>query len=376
MSADNHNPCRIANARITILGLLLIAALLVLTLLVLDPWNNSANHAAARDLSQRGPLTENEQHTISLFEDASQSVAYITTLARGLTPSMQLAEVPRGTGSGFIWDKQGHIITNYHVIRGGSSANVVLHDQSNYSAELVGTSPNHDLAVLRIDAEPGQLRPIPLGSGQDLAVGQAAYVIGNPFGLDQTLTTGVISALGRRIESASGQPIDNVIQTDAAVNPGNSGGPLLDSAGRLIGVNTAIASPSGTFAGVGFAVPADTVNRVASQIIRTGEYTPPRIGVRTNEQLSRRILQRFDLKGVLVLAVEPGSPADQVGLQETTIRPGRQVELGDVIQKFDGQPVETVEDLYLALDNRRSGQTVTITYYRDGETRTTEIQLQ
>jgi len=376
MSADNHNPCRIANARITILGLLLIAALLVLTLLVLDPWNNSANHAAARDLSQRGPLTENEQHTISLFEDASQSVAYITTLARGLTPSMQLAEVPRGTGSGFIWDKQGHIITNYHVIRGGSSANVVLHDQSNYSAELVGTSPNHDLAVLRIDAEPGQLRPIPLGSGQELAVGQAAYVIGNPFGLDQTLTTGVISALGRRIESASGQPIDNVIQTDAAVNPGNSGGPLLDSAGRLIGVNTAIASPSGTFAGVGFAVPADTVNRVASQIIRTGEYTPPRIGVRTNEQLSRRILQRFDLKGVLVLAVEPGSPADQVGLQETTIRPGRQVELGDVIQKFDGQPVETVEDLYLALDNRRSGQTVTITYYRDGETRTTEIQLQ
>jgi S1-C subfamily serine protease len=289
---------------------------------------------------------------------------------------MQLAEVPRGTGSGFIWDNQGHIITNYHVIRGGSSANVVLHDQSNYSAELVGTSPNHDLAVLRIDAEPGQLRPIPLGSGQELAVGQAAYVIGNPFGLDQTLTTGVISALGRRIESASGQPIDNVIQTDAAVNPGNSGGPLLDSAGRLIGVNTAIASPSGTFAGVGFAVPADTVNRVASQIIRTGEYTPPRIGVRTNEQLSRRILQRFDLKGVLVLAVEPGSPADQVGLQETTIRPGRQVELGDVIQKFDGQPVETVEDLYLALDNRRSGQTVTITYYRDGETRTTEIQLQ
>ena len=213
---------------------------------------------------------------VELFERTSPSVVYITTLARRSDWLGRTAgEIPQGTGTGFVWDEDGHVITNAHVIRGGNAVEVVMADQSTYDAELVGWSASHDLAVLRIDAPSSALRPVFIGDSDALRVGQGAYAIGNPFGLSATLTTGIVSALGRRIQGLDGTPIEDVIQTDAAINTGNSGGPLLDSDGRLIGVNTAIASPSGTSAGVGFAVPVNTVSRVVPQIIETGEYTPP-----------------------------------------------------------------------------------------------------
>ena len=225
----------------------------------------------------------------------SPSVVYITTqsVVRDRF-TMNVLEIPQGTGSGFIWDQQGHIVTNFHVIREANRAEVMLADKSTFQAELVGVAPDRDLAVLRIDAEPDRLRPIPLGTSSDLEVGQKVFAIGSPFGLDQTLTTGVISGLGRQIESIGGRTIEGVIQTDAAINPGNSGGPLLDSSGRLIGVNTAIFSPSGVYAGVGFAVPADIVNRIVPDLIRYGKVNRPGLGVQLAE---RSITAQLGVKG-------------------------------------------------------------------------------
>jgi S1-C subfamily serine protease len=226
-------------------------------------WTES--NALPRPVAQRGELFEDEKRTIDIFKRSSPSAVHITTIGRpsGRNPG----RIPRGTGSGFVWDQEGHIVTNYHVIQGAAAAQVTLADGSDWKARLVGEVPDKDLAVLAIDAPPERLHPIPIGTSHDLLVGQKVFAIGNPFGLDQTLTTGTISALGREIESPSGQAISDVIQTDAAINPGNSGGLLLDSAGRLIGVNTAIQSPSGAFAGVGFAIPVDEVNRVVPQLI-------------------------------------------------------------------------------------------------------------
>jgi len=230
-----------------------------------------------RPVTPRGNLAEDEQATIELFRKAAPSVVHITTLAERVEPfSLNLFRIPRGTGSGIVWDEQGHIVTNYHVIMGADAAVVTLADNSTWSAKLVGAAPHKDLAVLHIKAPADRLAPIIVGTSHDLEVGQKVFAIGNPFGLDHTLTTGVISALGREIESVSGTPITNVIQTDAAINPGNSGGPLLDSAGRLIGVNTQIVSPSGAFAGIGFAIPIDTVNWVVAELIARGTVRRPR----------------------------------------------------------------------------------------------------
>ena len=238
----------------------------------------------AREPSPRGELTSAEQATVDLFEEVRPSVVYITTLAQRRNLFTGVAtEVPRGTGSGFVWDQVGNIVTNLHVLQGATAAQIVLHDQSTYRADLVGFSRGHDLAVLRIDAPADLLRPVGIGQSDGLRVGQSIFAIGNPFGLSATLTTGIVSALGREIAAAGGGTIENMIQTDAAINPGNSGGPLLDSAGRLIGVNTAIYSPSGASAGIGFAVPVDTVRRVVPQIIENGEYTPPQLGIRVSE---------------------------------------------------------------------------------------------
>src|SRR5262245_59851892 len=223
-------------------------------------------NAAPRTITPRGALNAEERATIALFRQASPSVVYITTVARQRDFfSLNIAEIPQGSGSGFIWDQEGHIITNFHVIQGASGDKVTLADHSVWDAQLVGVAPDHDLAVLSIKAPKNQLRPLALGTSADLEVGQSVFAIGNPFGLDQTLTTGIISALGREINATTGRTIAGVIQTDAAINPGNSGGPLLDSAGRLIGVNTAIFSPSGSYSGIGFAVPVDTVNRIVPQ---------------------------------------------------------------------------------------------------------------
>ena len=241
---------------------------------------DGAPEAVPRAVAPRGPLTSEEHANIEIFRRASPSVVHITSLGmqRDLF-SLRVQEVPRGTGTGFVWDERGHIVTNFHVIQDANGAKVTLADQSSWDAELVGTFPGRDLAVLRIKAPRDKLPPIAIGSSRDLQVGQRVYAIGNPFGLDQTLTVGIVSALNREIESFGGRTIRGVIQTDAAINPGNSGGPLLDSAGRLIGINSQIASPSGASAGIGFAIPVDEVNRVVPRLIRDGRFVRPSIGV-------------------------------------------------------------------------------------------------
>jgi S1-C subfamily serine protease len=255
-------------------------AVLVCGLLYLSgpvPWGaRSTSSAQSREVTARGDLGADEQATIDQFKAASASVVHVTNVAVRRDPfSLRAREIPRGTGTGFIWDTDGFIVTNYHVVDGANMVRVVLADDSTYESSQIWGYPNKDLAVIRINAPKGKLKPIVVGTSRDLQVGQKTLAIGNPFGLDQTLTTGVVSALNREIESANGVPIRGVIQTSAAINPGNSGGPLLDGAGRLIGVNTAILSPSGTFAGIGFAIPVDEVNRIVPQLIAKGQKEGP-----------------------------------------------------------------------------------------------------
>ncbi len=243
-----------------------------------------------RPVTARGDLAEDEKSTISLFRNVSPAVVYITTASvRRDRFSFNLMEIPRGTGSGFIYDKQGHVVTNYHVIQNADTANVTLADQSTWPAQLVGVEPDQDLAVLKVDIPSARLQPILIGTSDDLQVGQKVFAIGNPFGFDQTLTTGVISGLGREVTSVTERKITGVVQTDAAINPGNSGGPLLDSAARLVGVNTAIYSPSGAYAGIGFAVPVDTVNRIVPQLIQHGRVARPVLGIIPDDRVTRRL---------------------------------------------------------------------------------------
>jgi len=256
---DYQHPTVKLRSRAWLTGLLLILVLLLL-FKEARTWFPDLYYKGAepRAVTARGDLAEDEKGTISLFKAVSPSVVYITTMAvRQEFFSLRALEVPQGAGSGFVWNDNGYIVTNYHVIAEAQGARVTLADRSTWSAQLVGAEPDKDIAVLKIDAPKHLLPPIPLGTSSDLQVGQKVFAIGNPFGFDQTLTTGVISGLGREIESATHRLIQGVIQTDAAINPGNSGGPLLDSAGRVIGINTAIVSPSGAYAGIGFAVPVD-----------------------------------------------------------------------------------------------------------------------
>src|SRR6266576_815207 len=289
-----------------------VAIATVSVVLVKDSWVRSASlndpRASPRAVTPRGDLLPNERSTIALFRQASPAVVNITAI--GVEQdlfSLNLYQIPQGTGSGFVWDTNGDIITNFHVIQNADAAQVTLADQSNWKAQVVGAAPDKDLAVLRIDAPASRLHPIPIGTSKDLQVGQSVYAIGNPFGLDQTLTTGVISALNREIESVTRRPIQGVIQSDAAINPGNSGGPLLDSAGRLIGVNTAIYSPSGSNAGIGFAIPVDVVNRVVPELIRNGRVPTPGIGIVAGDET---LGMRLGIKGVVVVRTVPGSPAE------------------------------------------------------------------
>ncbi|EFJ18679.1 hypothetical protein SELMODRAFT_78227, partial [Selaginella moellendorffii] len=253
-----------------------------------------------------------EKNSIKLFQDCSPSVAHITTLRLGKDMSMNPVEIPRGTGSGFVWDKDGHIVTNYHVTMNGERARVTLSDASTWDGTLVGYAKNKDLAVLKISAPPSKLKPISVGTSQGLQVGQHVLAIGNPFGLDRTLTSGIISGVGRDIRSIGGRIIRGVIQTDASINPGNSGGPLLDSQGRLIGVNTAIYSPTGASAGVGFAIPVDTVRRVINQIIRDGKVVRPGLGIVCASESQTR---QLGVTGVLVLGLSSNGAAAQAGLK-------------------------------------------------------------
>jgi S1-C subfamily serine protease len=319
-----------------------------------------------RLVAPRGELAPAEETVIALFEATKPSVVAITTASRVFDPWRQRShDVPSGTGSGFVWDAAGHIVTNYHVIEGAAAAQVRLADGRVLPARLVGAAPTHDLAVLQIDPGGDQPRPLPLGESGTLRVGQSVLAIGNPFGLDWTLTTGIVSALDRAIPGRDGASIEGLIQTDAAINPGNSGGPLIDSAGRLIGVNTAIFSPSGSNAGIGFAVPVDTVNRVVPQLIRTGTYRPPFLGIVHDERINA-LARRQGIEGVLVLDVEPGSPAADAGL-----RPARQTRYGEIVPGdlvigLGDRPIANSPDLRAALDQHAPGDDADLVVLRDG----------
>lgn len=328
--------------------------------------------AAPVPVTARGDLAADEQATIELFRRASPSVVFITTLARESRGFFEIQEVPQGAGSGFVWDREGHVVTNFHVIQGASAARVALHDHSEWDATLVGVAPDHDLAVLRIRAPADALAPLLVGASRDLQVGQKVFAIGNPFGLDFTLTTGIVSALGRSIAALTGRRIDDVIQTDAAINPGNSGGPLLDSAGRLIGVNTQIASPSGASAGVGFAVPVDTVNRVVPQLITHGRVLRPELGIAAANEWA---LRRFGIEGVLVMAVAPDSPAARAGLRETYRDEDGTLVLGDVIQALDGREIASLDDLYAVLEQHEPRDVVKVRVLRGRRTVEVEVTL-
>jgi S1-C subfamily serine protease len=314
-----------------------------------------------RVVAPRGPLSADERNTIAVFESVSPSVVYITTaqyVRDFFSPNVM--RVPQGTGSGFVWDEHGRVVTNFHVIRGAQEAMVRLSDQRSYPARLVGASPAHDIAVLEIDVPADLPQPIPIGSSAELRVGQAVLAIGNPFGLDHTLTTGIVSALNRTVENEAGGEIENVIQTDAAINPGNSGGPLIDSAGRLVGINTMIYSPSGAYAGIGFAVPVDTINRVVPRLIAYGDYKRPTLGISIDDSVSRRLVGREAINGVLVLGVTEGSPAARAGLRATQITGSGRVTLGDVIEAVDERQVQSSAELINALDAREFGDRITL----------------
>lgn len=327
-----------------------------------------------RPVVERGELASHEARRIALFEAASPSVVHIQTTARRVPLfSRTVQEYPQGEGSGFLWDEHGTVITNYHVLVNAHRAQVTLASGESYWANLVGVDPDHDLAALRIEVEDAELQPIELGSSDDLEVGQDVYAIGNPFGFDQTLTTGVISGLGRVIQSQSARKIFGVIQTDAAINPGNSGGPLLDSAGRLIGVNTAIYSPSGAYAGIGFAVPVDTVNRVIPQLIAYGRTARAGLGVTLIPDSNAR---RLGLDGVAIHEVPEGSAAAEAGLQGIWTDDSGNYQLGDVVIAIDGKRIHSSADLQDALVDHISGDEVEVWFEREGETLKRKITLQ
>ena len=340
---------------------------------ILQPQFFAGNYTP-RVVTPRGDLADDEKSTIDLFQNSSLSVVFITTVEPARRGRFN-TENERGTGSGIIWDELGHIVTNFHVIKdvlytGG--AKVTLPDGSEYNARLRGTDPDYDLCVLKIDAPPGKLPPIPIGTSADLQIGQKAFAIGCPFGLSQTLTSGIISNLGQSVISPSNTRIHGVIQTDAAINPGNSGGPLLDSAGRLIGVNTAILSPSGAYAGIGFAVPIDTVNRIVPQIIETGE--PQRAGlgiVKFPDSEIERLVRNgaLPMPGILISEVRENSAAAQIGLQETYNR------IGDLIIGLDGKKVANESDLFEVLDSKKVGDSVRVKFLRGKEIIEKEVDL-
>ncbi|MCB9868175.1 MAG: trypsin-like peptidase domain-containing protein [Phycisphaerales bacterium] len=377
MQAKHHRQKR--TQRGAAAGTLLLVVVVGFLLWWFRPWEHFAPEAPKPDavprvVAARGALAEDEQNNIAVFKAVSPSVVHITTLAAQRSFfSTDITQVPRGTGSGFMWDEAGHIVTNFHVIQGASGAQVTLQDQSTWNASLVGAFPDRDLAVLRIAPPKDRIKPIVIGVSKDLQVGQKVYAIGNPFGLDQSLTTGIVSALNREIESVTQRTIRGVIQTDAAINPGNSGGPLIDSAGRLIGVNTAIYSPSGASAGIGFAIPVDEVNRIVPRLIRDGKFIRPAIGIQAAPPTLQQALKLPE--GVAVAGVLPNSPAEKIGLRPFMRARDGNIVLGDIIVELDGKSVKTIDDLLSALEQHQPGDTVSIKVARGGETVEEKIVL-
>jgi 2-alkenal reductase len=352
------------------LFLAVIAAVLVaLTLsnIRYSPWTNTS----ARIVDQRGPLSDAERANIELFERVSPPVSQVAArcAARSPVADEESGGAGAASGTGFIWDNDGHVVTNNHVVQNGSEVAIRFASGEVAQAEIIGVAPNYDLAVLRIRSARKLPPPVALGSSTELKVGQSAFAIGNPFGLDQSLTSGIISALKRRLPTSSGREISNVIQTDTAINPGNSGGPLLDSAGRLIGVNTAIISPSGSSAGIGFAIPADIVNRVVPELIKSGRVPTPGIGI---VAASEAVSTRLGVEGVIVVRTAPGSPAERAGIRGVDLGSGA---LGDVIVQADGKPVHRLSDLTDQIEQIGAGKSIRISLKRGSQTRDINIDI-
>ena len=361
--------------KVLALLLLVVAGALVFTVVQQRRQTEHYVSFEPRPVAQRpdDKLGADEQSTIDVFSKFARSVVHITSLETHRNRmTLDVAEIPQGTGSGFVWDQEGHIVTNFHVVQMGDRASVTLNDNTTYPATIIGTAPDKDIAVLHIDAPPSKLLPLPLGQSATLKVGQKVLAIGNPFGLDQTLTTGVVSGLGREIKSVTQRSIFDVIQTDASINPGNSGGPLLDSSGRLIGINTAIYSPSGANAGIGFAVPVDTVNAIVPQLLKYGKVTRPGLGI---ERVPDQTVMQSGIDGVVILRVVPGSGAEQAGL-EGVVREPDGVRARDVIVKIDGHDIHHSGDLFRALDAHNVGDEVDVTVVKQGQTRTVKVKLQ
>ena len=360
------------NRRFVLFAAIIAGVLVALTVSNINirygPWTNST----ARTIDQRGPLSEAERANIELFERVSPSVVQVAARSAVTNPLAEDEGAEAGgaaSGTGFVWDNNGHVVTNNHVVQNGREVAVRFASGEVAQASIVGVAPNYDLAVLRI-RNPRQLPPpVALGSSNDLKVGQIAFAIGNPFGLDQSLTSGIISALKRRLPTSSGREITNVIQTDTAINPGNSGGPLLDSAGRLIGVNTAIISPSGSSAGIGFAVPADIVNRVVPELIKNGRVPTPGIGI---VAAGEAVTTRMGVEGVIIVRTAPGSPAERAGIRGVDFASGA---LGDVIVQVDGKPVHRLSDLTDQIEQVGAGKSVRITLKRGSETRDIDVNV-
>ncbi|KWV52870.1 2-alkenal reductase [Bradyrhizobium macuxiense] len=328
------------------------------------PWTGSP----ARAVTERGALSDVEKANVEIFEKVSPSVVQVVAQ----TTSNPLSEEQEGgeaSGTGIVWDNEGHIVTNNHVVQNASQVAIRFASGEAVRAEIVGTAPNYDLAVLRIRSARTLPPPVAIGSSADLKVGQFAFAIGNPFGLDQSMSSGIISALKRRLPTSSGREISNVIQTDTAINPGNSGGPLLDSAGRLIGVTTAILSPSGSNAGIGFAIPVDIVNRVVPELIRSGRVPTPGIGIVTANEA---VATRLGAEGLIVVRTTPGSPAERAGLRGVNLSTG---ELGDVITAVDGKPVHRLSDLSDAIEQVGVGKKIRLSVKREGMARDVEVAV-
>jgi 2-alkenal reductase len=319
-------------------------------------------------VTPEGKLSDWEKSNIELFQAAAASVAYITTEQVRFNP-FRGASVAQGAGSGFIWDKAGHVVTNFHVIEGADTVYVQLYAGGPMSARVIGGAPEYDVAVVRLRNPPRDLQPLPIGTSTSLSVGQATYAIGNPFGLSRTLTTGIVSAVERHLPTAQGREIRGVIQTDAAINPGNSGGPLLDSSGRLIGVNTAIISESGASAGIGFAIPVDLINRVVPQIITQGRAPLPGIGITPADE---SVAAQLGVRGVVVLGVRRGSPADQAGIRPFDPRIGA---VGDIIVAADGRRTQTAADLAAVFEDAGVGNEVTLRIVRGDAEREVKVRV-
>lgn len=339
-------------------------------------------NAQPREVQPRGKLADDEENTISIFEHISPSVVFVTTVARGYQQTLlgyQTVEIPQGTGSGFVWDSEGRIVTNYHVVQNmnqGVGCIVRFKDGGEHKASLIGWDRSHDIAVLQISASSSVLKPIPVGTSKDLLVGQKVFAIGNPLGYDYTLTTGVISALGRKLVRGDYEEIHDVIQTDAAIGPGSSGGPLLDSSGRLIGMTTAIAGDRYA-SNIGFAIPVDTINESVTNIIRTGATVRADLGVGFVPDRTMEEIRKLDptTKGAMVSYVRPGSAAERLGIRPIRKYGGLYIK-GDCILSIDGKPIQSTADVFRGLTRHKVGDLVKLVISRDGEEVDIELPLQ